>query len=986
MKRVTLISILVLLLPAMVFAQARTTGEIAGQITDENGEPLAGATVTATSIDSGIEREVTTDANGNYYIGLLSVGNWSVVITAIGMQPRVTSFRVGLGEKIPLDAQMAPGEVIAEEITIYSSLTALETIGTQENIDYREDVELLPIDNRNINLVARLAGHVSDAVQTGGTNSIAGAPTYDTVVLLDGAEISDPFFGSGTTVYLEDMIEEVQVLTSGISARYGRFQGGVINAITKSGSNRYEATIRYEVDRESWNSKTPFGETQSDQKNETYQGTAGGYFYKDRAWFFGGYREIPASGENFTTAQTGDTFSRNDTEERWQVKLRGAPAASHLLDVSHLEFEGSTTNWFSANLRPAHLGAVRGSAGVPRETTTAAYQGVFGSNFFAEAQYAEKIQESFIGGDPNGGSAFIDWNTFNVFNNYWWDAADLDQRNNETGAAALTYSLSSASAGSHTIEGGVQFVDSLTGGENKQSPTQFNVIGFNQNFVAGNGPDGEPRYNITVETDCETGVCLTPATQRWSAIPLGGAQTLENTGVYVQDSISLGDWRFDVGVRYDEYQGSGSLAFHNLSFDKTVPRLGVSYNFTPVWQATAGWGRYTSRFNDNYAQGASRVGTAPSIDHNYTGPDSFGLTGDEVDALVFNDALWTDLAGFTGPGIFNEYLADDINAPFAEEATLSLRRALPRNSGTFVISYVNRQYEDLLTSFVGGVCDFSGIFSFSHETESCPGANTTDILAADGVTVEGQVDTTVWANDPRNQREYEGISLQANYRPGQRWNIGGSYTFSETTGNYEGEGENTPAGGGDLGAFERSRPLAGVAPFGFLDEDLRHRIRAFGSYRWDIGRAGALALSGIWSRQSGNRYSLAATVPFANDPAYLTDTANSYSHFFDGRGNNRFRNFERVDLAVRYDVPIFNKLGLWVKTTVINAFNNDELLSFETDGSAALTNGILQFQPNGNCGINDAPSTSCTGFGQITDEDQYQRPREYFFTVGLRFN
>jgi len=656
MKKFSIVSIVLgalLLMPAL--AQAQTTGQISGKVTDEAGSPIVGAEVEATANDTGIVRTTKTDQNGNYILGILPVGNWTLTITAVGLQPQVTSFRLGVNEKVPVNAMLLPGEVVMEDLNVFSTATALEVAGTQDNINYREQVENLPLEDRRIQVVARLAAHVSDATQTGTALTIAGAPSYDTVMLLDGAEISDPFFGTATTVYLEDAIEEVQVLTTGISARYGRFQGGVVNAITKSGTNNYEVTVRFEFDKETWNSKTPFGEDQSDTLSEVYQGTAGGYVLKDRAWFFGGYREIPATSDARTTGFTNDSFTTSSTEDRWQLKLRGAPVANHLIDVSHLEFDATTNPWASRNLNPGHLAAVVGVRGDPRETNTYAYQGVLTDNLFLELQATEKEASIFAGGDPSLGSPFLDWNTFDVFNNYWWDADDLDLRNNETQSGNVTYSLATDKLGTHTFEFGVQIVESITGGENRQSPSTYNLIGFNSDFTNDTpGADGEPLFNLR-----------TGDAERWTALPLGGEQRLENTGIYVQDSFTKGDWRFDIGFRLDEYEGAGALERHNLSFDNLVPRFAAAFNATDVWQFTGSWGEYTSRFNDNYAQGAAQVGSAPSIDHTYTGPDMLGLTAAQADAVVRNDAFWQTIAGFSGPVIGNEYLADDINAPFA---------------------------------------------------------------------------------------------------------------------------------------------------------------------------------------------------------------------------------------------------------------------------------------------------------------------------------
>lgn len=965
MRRIIYVSLLLLLVPSLLLAQ--TTGSINGKVTDEEGTAIAGAVVTATSLDSGLEREVKTDRNGNYVVALLPVGNWTVTITAAGMQPQVTSFRLGVGEKVPVNATMMPGEIVTEEVNVYSTATAMNTSGTQTNVDFNA-VEELPVNNRTLNVIARLSGHVSEATQTGTALTVAGAPSYDTTVLLDGAEISDPFFGTATTVYLEDAVEEVQVLTSGISARYGRFQGGIINAITKSGSNEWEATLRYEFDKDSWNQKTPFGETLSDTLNETYQLTAGGYLWKDHIWFFGGYREIPATATSRTATFSGAAYTTNATEDRWQAKLRGAIASNHVVDISHLEFSSTTDPWAATNLGPATLDVVNGKRGDPRETNTLAYQGVLTPSLFLEVQATQKDAAIFAGGAPNGKNPFLDLNTLDVYNNYWWDFSDLDVRNNETAAANLTYSLSTNNAGTHTLEFGIQSVDSITSGENKQTPADYNLLGFNADFIAGPDAAGNPTFNLR-NFDAA----------RWTALPLGGEQTIENVGIYVQDTINLGDWRFDVGLRWDDYQGAGVQAISNMSFDKIVPRLGVTKNITDNWQLGATWGQYVARFNDNFAQGASGVGSAPSLDQFYTGPDMLGISQSALDALLSVDSAWDFTYGYNGPGTSTIYLADQIHAPYAEEFTLSVRRSLPNNSGTVVVSWVDRDYKDSVSQYQGEVCNYSN-FTFTHETESCAdgSANYTPIL---GGTL-GEVDTTVWANDARNIRTYQGISVQANYAPTSRWNVGGSYTYSLNQGNYEGEGANTPASGGSLGLFPRS--VDNVAPYGFVDEDLTHRTRAYGSYRFDFGRAGGLVLGGVLAVQSGTRWSNTATVSSYPIPEYVGQNS-TFTQFFSDRGANRFDSWQSLGLSARYDFNFFSKFGMWVKAQVNNVTNEDTLLTYQTTGRAVSDGGNLVWAPSGTCGLDDTPSKSCSSFGRISTQNRYQTPRQYFFTIGLRY-
>jgi outer membrane receptor protein involved in Fe transport len=961
MKRNLWLVLVLLMVPALVLAQAQTTGRINGRVTDESGAPLPGATVTVNNQSLQLERTTTTGQNGDFLFALLPTGNYEVTVAAEGRQPEVYRFRLELGQTVPVNAQLAPGQVVSEEITVTGVATALETTTIGENFDYETEVESLPITARDIESVATLSPNISFG-PTGGTLSISGAPSFDTTVMLDGAEVSDPYFGSAPDLYLEDAVEEVQVLTSGVSARYGRFQGGIINAITKSGSNEFEGTLRAELENEDWDSSTPFDEVREDDLQETYQATLGGYIVKDRLWFFVGGRTIPETVTSRTATGTREAFSTTFNEDRWQAKLRSALSENHLVDLSYLSFDSESLN--SPGLTAGEARAV-GHRTDPRETFTASYQGVLGSNTFLEIQATQKNVEINSGGDPAKGDPFIEYFTNTVYNNGWWDFTDPSVRDNETAAANLTHSLSTENLGSHTLEGGIQFVRSTTGGENRQSSTGYNLLALNTGRFYTGQVNGTPRYSF------ETGYMY-----RWLAVPLGGDQVLDNYGAYLQDGWTLNKWRFDLGVRYDQYDGTGPLPQFNLEFDDISPRVGVTYSFTPSWQVQATYGRYISRFNDNVANNATGVANAPRIEHIYTGPDLQNLTADQVSQILRDNQFWTSVTAYIDPTQPTTFLANDINAPYADDYNLSLRHALPRNSGSVVLSYIRRDYEDLLDDFIGLVCTNQGL---------CDAQDTTSVVAPGGGAAF-PLDTTVWANNPNAERQYRALTAVFDLRPTSRWAVSGNYTYAKTEGNYEGEAGNQPSSGSNLGNYPLS--VIDSSPFGYTDDDIRHRVNLLGTYSFDFNRAGALTLGSIVYYQSGRAWSRVATRPYTPTPGYISggNPPGTFSRFFGERGSERFNDWWQLDLSARYELPIFSDFNVFLKAAVTNVLNNDELRAFQTTGTTVLnSDGTRSWAPAGTCGLDDEPNRNCSSFGRIRNELDYQPPRQVQLTVAFDF-
>ena len=138
--------------------------------------------------------------------------------------------------------------------------------------------------------IAELAPGLTDNTPNANQLTIAGGFAYDNQFLINGVDVADNIFGTPNNLFIEDALQEVQVLTSGISAEFGRFGGGVVNAITKSGGNTFSGSTRLNFYSPSWTKETPFetGANVVRQKNvqQNYEWTLGGPVAKDRLWFF----------------------------------------------------------------------------------------------------------------------------------------------------------------------------------------------------------------------------------------------------------------------------------------------------------------------------------------------------------------------------------------------------------------------------------------------------------------------------------------------------------------------------------------------------------------------------------------------------------------------------------------------------------------------------------------------------------------------------
>ena len=255
MKRNTLrlLSLLAILalFSVWAFGQAET-GAINGTVTDKTGAVVVGATVTATSIDTGLVRTATTKSAGEYAITNLPPKTYNVTIEAQGFQKFTQQVKVGVGSMNDVSAKLAvTGASTTVEVTGSAEVAVVNTENqTLSTVINSKEVSNLPTLTRNPYDLVATSGNVSEDMNSGrgAGYAINGQRSADTDILLDGGENVDLFTATvGQSVPL-DSVQEFSVLTNNFTAEYGRASGGVVNVATKSGTNNFHGSL-YEFNR-----------------------------------------------------------------------------------------------------------------------------------------------------------------------------------------------------------------------------------------------------------------------------------------------------------------------------------------------------------------------------------------------------------------------------------------------------------------------------------------------------------------------------------------------------------------------------------------------------------------------------------------------------------------------------------------------------------------------------------------------------------------
>lgn len=328
-----------------VFAQAVANAQVTGEVTDPSGAAVSGATVKMTETDKGIAHEARTDANGHYTLPNLPVGPYRLEASVAGFKTYTQSGIVlQVGDNPTIHITLQVGEVSERvEVSAGAAMVQTEQTSVSQVINQKSIVEL-PLNGRQPTQLVLISG--ASVVTSGGdmtgsknywsstTISIGGGQGNGTNYLLDGGSNVDTMTNVNLPFPFPDALQEFSVDTNALPARNGSQPGGVVNIVTKSGTNQYHGDLFEFLRNGDLNARNFFSTSHDVLKRNQFGGTFGGKIIRDKLFFFGGYQGtrirsvsnsanafVPTSAElagDFSTAESptciaGATKSRNIT-------------------------------------------------------------------------------------------------------------------------------------------------------------------------------------------------------------------------------------------------------------------------------------------------------------------------------------------------------------------------------------------------------------------------------------------------------------------------------------------------------------------------------------------------------------------------------------------------------------------------------------------------------------------------------------------------
>jgi Carboxypeptidase regulatory-like domain len=285
----------------MPAAVAQTTATLVGRVTDPSGTPIVEAKVTAENAGTGASRETRSNSTGEYLMPTIPTGVYRVSITAPGFKTFVQGgVQLQVEQNTRVDAKLEIGQV-NETVTVAANVVNVDTqsatLGaTVDNVR----VANLPLNGLQVLSLATMLPGVGQASlpvvvtnsRSGPNMSISGSRTNNLNIMLDGSTFITAKHGSSQNLPAPDTLDEFRILTNSYGAEYGRTSGGVVLAVTKSGTNEFHGSLYEYLRNDVLNARSAFAASKPFLRQNQFGGTIGGparlphYDGRNRTFFF----------------------------------------------------------------------------------------------------------------------------------------------------------------------------------------------------------------------------------------------------------------------------------------------------------------------------------------------------------------------------------------------------------------------------------------------------------------------------------------------------------------------------------------------------------------------------------------------------------------------------------------------------------------------------------------------------------------------------
>lgn len=947
-----LVALFAFLPPAMA---QMTTGRIEGKVLDSTGGALPGATVTVSGPALQGVRTVVTDGTGAYRFPTLPPGKYTVKAELAGMKTtEQQNITVGLDRTVNVDFSLTVGN-ITENVTVQGQAQVIDVTSTATGLNANTDFFNRLPSRRDFYAVAQFAP--TTATDASGT-TFAGSTGAENSYIIEGLNTTGIQYSQTGKTLNQDFIEEVEVITGALPAEYGRMTGGVINVVTKSGSNQYHGSLfgfaeggPLQAD-DSTRSLRPTWVTTVRNTAHLWDvgGSVGGYAKKDRVWFFAAYNPQQRKEETLVIqplSAVGSPALNSSVPRTTNTNLFSAKATVKLANNHNLVFSdfadpakmtgnvfaiaGPSSTWDGTNETGGNDAVLR-------------YDGIFTPTSFLRAQYAWHREKSTFGGAGRDIAQTINARVTPNINTggfgYWDDTHFGRDVLKADFTKVLPYNEIKAGFDYENISSDV---DRFQGGAGQRMYLMHTLVnGTYLNYV---------RHRFYLNDLAPGFVRGDPTT--WSiALPLSVHPAIKNYSFYGQDSLKFGHLSLNLGLRWEQQKMLDRNGVTAANLKKNwAPRLGAIYDPTGDGKTKLyfNWGRFYEAI-----------------------PMDMGIRafGGELTAFMYNfstdpTALAPDSAvqAQGGPrssilGSSVEPVDPNLRGQYVDEAIVGFEREVGPNF-TVGVRYAHRKLGNVIEDFL--IPAPVGEYFIAN-----PGTG----LGADMAFYDG---TPVTA--PPAQRTYNGVELTARKRYSNGWQVMGSYVWSKLEGNYDGTFQ---ASTGQLdpninSAYDYADFLVNAQ--GFLSNDRRHAFKFNGTYEFQNGPLKKLSLGGSTFIASG--FPLTAygySIAYQNWEYYLTPRGSLGRAPWTWEG----------DVHVSYPFALGQGKRLEAIMDVFNVFNRQAITQYDQRFNL-IADGTCAGIPAGGCNGDGGLATNETNIIPLTSVTRAMATNPDFLVKGTNF-
>ena len=918
MRARTLAAFMAFLLCASPLAAQETRGSIEGIVKDSSGAILPGATVEVKS--AAASSSTVTDSAGVFRFPSLTPGTYEVTATLQGFKPvKSDVVELTLGQVLKVNLAMEIGGLTESvQITAESPIIDVKNSAAGQNIN-AAFIDRLP-KGRDFTSLVTLAPGANQESRSGGI-SIDGASASENKWYIDGADTTNLRTGVSGKPLLTEFVEQVQVKSSGYAAEFGGSTGGVVNVVTKSGSNLFHGdvgtyftndsmccderpTLRLVLTGQNVSEYVTLAEDDYSRVEPFFQ--VGGPIKRDRLWFYGGYTpQLEDTNRTVTFRSNGQTSSYESKEKTHYLtgnitaqatnNLRAQVRSSYSIykQDGRLPAKDGSSN-FATNF--AGLGAER-----PNVATSGSVDYVARPNIFLNAKAAYLSYDSRDLGIPaenwitfSQGSNGLFPGATNVqpagYNSLLTNSASVKDMYQRIGVSADATFYANF-AGQHTFKGGVQFERIRN---DVFSAEQAPHISFNWNASRTllNGQVIRGPYGY----------------YSWRQFGTIGDVHVNNLGLFFQDDWTINSrLTLNLGVRSEKEDVPSYVeGLNGFKFgfgDKFAPRLGFAYDVKGdgKWKTFGSYGMFYDVMKLELPRGAfggdkwiEKYYTLDTLDYQSIGVNGVfpGTFLEDVNFRIPSNDPSCPECGAIDP---------DLKPMRQQELVFGLEHELAARM-SLSARYVHKQIDQAIED-VGVIDPFLGEVFY---------------IANPGIGSATHIIGPQYPSLPKVKRDYDAFELKLRKRFANRWEADASYTLSRLYGNYPGLASSdevartSPNVTRLFDAIYMAFDDSAQPVFGRLNTDRPHQFKANLYYQFPTQ-------TGV-----GLTFVAASGIPISRQ----TNMVSSTPVFYDGRlTDGRTPVFNQTNLQVQQDVRLpGSEKRFQVTLVATNLFNQDETL------------------------------------------------------------